>query len=55
MERGSGEESSDLSEHAGFKVSQMDEQQRRNYEVLQQMKKQEMGDGTESEIDAVLD
>ena len=33
------DESSELSDHVGVKVSAMDEQQKRNYEVLQQMKK----------------
>jgi hypothetical protein len=46
-------ESSEIS--VGPNISKMDEQQRRNYEVLQQMRKEEMGNGSESEIDAVLD
>lgn len=33
----------------------MDEQQKRNFEVLKQLRKEELGDGSESEIDAVLD
>jgi hypothetical protein len=33
------DESSELSDHVGVKVSALDEQQKRNYEVLQQMKK----------------
>lgn len=36
-------------------VDKMDAQQRRNFEVLKQLRKEELGDGSESEIDAVLD
>lgn len=47
--------SSQLSEQLRPNVSKLDEQQQRNMTVLQQMRKQEFGDASESEIDAVLD
>lgn len=52
-EENSSDESSVLSNEPN--VEKMDAQQRRNFEVLKQLRKEELGDGSESEIDAVLD
>ena len=47
------EDSSEVS--VGLGENKMDEQQKKNLQVLKQLRKEELGDGSESEIDAALD